>query len=71
MFEAMVFSLFNFRQTNTHLSFICFSYFMPSRAFFDNLGTILLYAVIGTLFNIFAVGFALFGMMKVRERVIG
>ena len=44
---------------------------MPSRAFFDNLGTILLYAVIGTLFNIFAVGFALFGMMKVRERVIG
>jgi len=39
-------------------------YFMPNRAFFDNLGTILLYAVIGTLFNIFAVGFGLFGMMK-------
>ena len=45
-----------------------FSYFMPNRAFFDNLGTILLYAVVGTLFNIFAVGFALFGMMKVSGR---
>ena len=42
-----------------------FSYFMPNRAFFDNLGTILLYAVVGTLFNIFAVGFSLFAMMQV------
>lgn len=31
-------------------------YFMPNRLFFENLGTILLMAVIGTIFNIFAIG---------------
>uniref|UniRef100_A0A1A9WZR1 Sodium/hydrogen exchanger n=1 Tax=Glossina brevipalpis TaxID=37001 RepID=A0A1A9WZR1_9MUSC len=31
-------------------------YFMPNRLFFDNLGTILLMAVIGTIFNIATIG---------------
>ncbi|XP_024911349.1 sodium/hydrogen exchanger 5 isoform X2 [Cynoglossus semilaevis] len=35
-------------------------YFMPSRLFFDNLGTILTYAVVGTLWNAFCSGFCLY-----------
>lgn len=31
-------------------------YFMPNRLFFDNLGTILLMAVVGTIFNIVTIG---------------
>ncbi len=31
-------------------------YFMPNRSFFDNLGTILVYAVIGTLWNVLTIG---------------
>lgn len=31
-------------------------YFMPNRLFFDHLGTILLMAVVGTIFNIAAIG---------------
>uniref|UniRef100_A0A1B0G512 Cation/H+ exchanger transmembrane domain-containing protein n=1 Tax=Glossina morsitans morsitans TaxID=37546 RepID=A0A1B0G512_GLOMM len=31
-------------------------YFMPNRLFFDNLGTILLMAVVGTIFNISTIG---------------
>lgn len=37
-------------------------YFMPSRLFFDNLGAILLYAVVGTLWNAFCTGFSLYGV---------
>ena len=31
-------------------------YFMPNRMFFDNIGTILLMAVVGTIFNIATIG---------------
>ncbi|KAM8799352.1 sodium/hydrogen exchanger 5 [Eudromia elegans] len=37
-------------------------YFMPSRLFFDNIGAILTYAVVGTLWNSFATGMALWGL---------
>ncbi|EDS32728.1 alkali metal ion/proton exchanger 3 [Culex quinquefasciatus] len=36
-------------------------YFMPNRMFFDNIGTILLMAVVGTIFNISTIGFSLWG----------
>lgn len=36
-------------------------YFMPNRLFFDHLGTILLMAVIGTIWNAIAIGFSLYG----------
>jgi sodium/hydrogen exchanger-like protein 3 len=36
-------------------------YFMPNRLFFDHLGTILLMAVVGTIFNAMCIGAALFG----------
>jgi len=39
-------------------------YFMPKDAFFNNIGTILTYAVIGTLFNSFATGLSLWGVYK-------
>ena len=31
-------------------------YFMPNRLFFDNMGTILLMAVVGTVFNVATIG---------------
>ncbi|MEE6510742.1 hypothetical protein FKM82_030868, partial [Ascaphus truei] len=37
-------------------------YFMPNRLFFGNLGTILLYAVIGTVWNAAAIGLSLYGV---------
>lgn len=37
-------------------------YFLQDRAFFDNIGTILLYAVVGTIFNAFTVGLSLYGV---------
>ncbi|XP_013359352.1 PREDICTED: sodium/hydrogen exchanger 5 isoform X3 [Chinchilla lanigera] len=39
-------------------------YFMPSRLFFDNLGAILTYAVVGTLWNAFTTGAALWGLRQ-------
>ena len=35
-------------------------YFMPNRLFFDHIGTILLMAVVGTIFNMVTVGSALY-----------
>ncbi|XP_074439439.1 sodium/hydrogen exchanger 5 isoform X2 [Larus michahellis] len=40
-------------------------YFMPSRLFFDNIGAILTYAVVGTLWNSFTTGTALWGLHRV------
>ena len=39
-------------------------YFMPNRALFDNIGTILLFAVLGTLFNTILIGFSIWGLSK-------
>ncbi|XP_070255056.1 sodium/hydrogen exchanger 5 isoform X3 [Myotis yumanensis] len=39
-------------------------YFMPSRLLFDNLGAILTYAVVGTLWNAFTTGAALWGLQQ-------
>ncbi|CBY19353.1 unnamed protein product [Oikopleura dioica] len=36
-------------------------FFMPKKAFFQNIGTILTYAVIGTMFNAFAIGMTIYG----------
>lgn len=36
-------------------------YFMPNRLFFDHLGTILLMAVVGTVFNVLTIGASLYG----------
>ncbi|XP_024080787.1 Na(+)/H(+) exchanger protein 2 isoform X2 [Cimex lectularius] len=37
-------------------------YFMPNRLFFDHLGTILMFAVIGTIFNTLTIGVCLWGV---------
>ncbi|XP_032872420.1 sodium/hydrogen exchanger 3 [Amblyraja radiata] len=39
-------------------------YFMPNRHFFGNLGTILMYAVIGTIWNAATTGLSLYGVYK-------
>lgn len=42
-------------------------YFMPSRPFFDNIGTILWYAVVGTLWNVFGIGLSLYGICQIES----
>uniref|UniRef100_UPI00398EAC18 sodium/hydrogen exchanger 3.1 isoform X2 n=1 Tax=Pristiophorus japonicus TaxID=55135 RepID=UPI00398EAC18 len=39
-------------------------YFMPNRHFFGNIGTILMYAVIGTVWNAATTGLSLYGIFK-------
>lgn len=41
-------------------------YFMPSRPFFENIETILLYAVVGTMWNAFGIGLSLYGICQVK-----
>ncbi|MBZ3874119.1 Sodium/hydrogen exchanger 2 [Sciurus carolinensis] len=41
-------------------------YFMPSRPFFENIGTILMYAVVGTMWNAFGIGLSLYGLCQVK-----
>ncbi|KAM8975275.1 sodium/hydrogen exchanger 2-like [Pelodytes ibericus] len=40
-------------------------YFLPTRPFFDNIGTIFWYAVVGTLWNAFGIGISLFGICQI------
>ncbi|XP_072332736.1 sodium/hydrogen exchanger 2 [Scyliorhinus torazame] len=40
-------------------------YFMPSRPFFDNIGTILWYAVVGTIWNVIGISMSLYGICQV------
>ncbi|XP_029462410.1 sodium/hydrogen exchanger 2-like isoform X2 [Rhinatrema bivittatum] len=42
-------------------------YFMPSRPFFENIWTILCYAVLGTIWNAFGIGFSLYGICQVES----
>uniref|UniRef100_A0A8D0L4R9 Sodium/hydrogen exchanger n=1 Tax=Sphenodon punctatus TaxID=8508 RepID=A0A8D0L4R9_SPHPU len=41
-------------------------YFMPTRLFFENLGTIFWYAVVGTLWNSFGIGISLFAICQIE-----
>ncbi|XP_061089886.1 sodium/hydrogen exchanger 2-like [Conger conger] len=40
-------------------------YFLPGRLFFENLGTILWYAVLGTVWNVLGIGVSLYGVCRV------
>ena len=40
------------------------AYSLYDRDFLDNIGSILIFAVFGTLFNVFAVGYGLYGINK-------
>uniref|UniRef100_A0A4W3JG35 Sodium/hydrogen exchanger n=1 Tax=Callorhinchus milii TaxID=7868 RepID=A0A4W3JG35_CALMI len=42
-------------------------YFMPSRSFFGNIGTILWYAVVGTLWNIIGISLSLYGICQITS----
>ncbi|XP_011503825.1 PREDICTED: sodium/hydrogen exchanger 3-like [Ceratosolen solmsi marchali] len=74
---GVVVGLFLFQTNNVHMSpltpdtFFLYmlppiildaGYFMPNRLFFDHLGTILLFAVIGTIFNTLSIGLSLWLM---------
>ena len=39
---------------------------MPNRAFFNNLGTILLYAVVGTLWNTATIGLTIYAASELN-----
>lgn len=46
-------------------------YFMPSRPFFENIGTILLYAVVGTIWNVLGIGFSLYVICQAEAFHLG
>ena len=41
-------------------------YFLPIRPFMENLGTILIFAVVGTLWNAFFIGGVLYGVCQIK-----
>uniref|UniRef100_UPI00398E8B3A sodium/hydrogen exchanger 2-like n=1 Tax=Pristiophorus japonicus TaxID=55135 RepID=UPI00398E8B3A len=46
-------------------------YFMPGRLFFGNIGTILWYAVVGTLWNVIGISMSLYGICQVQAFDLG
>ncbi|KAK7899515.1 hypothetical protein WMY93_020368 [Mugilogobius chulae] len=46
-------------------------YFLPGRLFFENLGTILWYAVCGTLWNVLGIGLSLYGVCLLCPSSLG
>ncbi|KAM6953184.1 sodium/hydrogen exchanger 2-like [Aplochiton taeniatus] len=46
-------------------------YFLPGRLFFENLGTILWYAVLGTLWNVLGIGLSLYGVCLLAPGSLG
>ncbi|XP_059919540.1 sodium/hydrogen exchanger 2-like isoform X3 [Gadus macrocephalus] len=46
-------------------------YFLPGRLFFENLGTILWYAVLGTLWNVMGIGLSLYGVCLLAPETLG
>ncbi|XP_026768548.3 sodium/hydrogen exchanger 2 [Pangasianodon hypophthalmus] len=42
------------------------AYFMPTRAFFENVGTVMWFSVVGTLWNSIGVGISLFGICQIQ-----
>ncbi|KAM4550755.1 sodium/hydrogen exchanger 1b [Fundulus diaphanus] len=46
-------------------------YFLPIRAFTENMGTILVFAVVGTLWNAFFVGGMMFGVCQIEAAQVG
>ncbi|XP_035265889.1 sodium/hydrogen exchanger 2-like [Anguilla anguilla] len=46
-------------------------YFLPGRLFFENLGTILWYAVLGTLWNVLGIGASLYGVCRLGPWGLG
>ncbi|XP_067374445.1 sodium/hydrogen exchanger 2-like [Channa argus] len=46
-------------------------YFLPGRLFFENLGTILWYAVLGTLWNVVGIGLSLYGVCLLAQSSLG
>ncbi|XP_040278244.1 sodium/hydrogen exchanger 4-like [Bufo bufo] len=41
-------------------------YFLPTRPFFDNIGTIITWSVMGTLMNAFGIGLSLYGICQIK-----
>ncbi|KAJ0050166.1 hypothetical protein NL108_013332 [Boleophthalmus pectinirostris] len=46
-------------------------YFLPGRLFFENLGTILWYALLGTLWNVLGIGLSLYGVCLLCPSSLG
>ena len=46
-------------------------YFMPNRLFFDHLGTILLMAIVGTVWNMLTIGGGLFACSQIFPKIFG